>query len=271
PRGPTSREVPGRARVPWRPTAPRGRVREDSRQRRASRALGEETAAAVAAGIDLDHREAQGGEAFLDCRQPLGNPGNPARFDLDARAPPVAMVADPQIARHAELPGRAGATAPSCRRSNGSSDSRDSRDPRARACRARPAGHRSAAPPPAPSPTGRPGRRRCDPPPRPSARVPPPAAARRPGGPNRPRPSKRPEPMDRFARARASGRLDWGGPTWPNSSGSDCLHQRTFPGSDFESNKRIDRRPETYYPYDTFKNYHKRLLLVGYQRTKAPK
>jgi len=50
---------------------------------------------------------------------------------------------------------------------------------------------------------------------------------------------------------RAQAATGLGGPTWPNSSGSDCLPQRTFPRSEFESNKRIDRRPETYYPYDT--------------------
>src|SRR3989454_565873 len=38
-----------------------------------------------------------------------------------------------------------------------------------------------------------------------------------------------------------------------------------------KGHERIVRRPETCYPYDTFKNYHKRLLLVGNQGTGAAK
>src|SRR5256885_12711842 len=34
-----------------------------------------------------------------------------------------------------------------------------------------------------------------------------------------------------------------------------------------KGHERIVRRPGTYYPYDTFKNHHKRLLLVGNQGT----
>src|SRR5437773_1863843 len=38
-----------------------------------------------------------------------------------------------------------------------------------------------------------------------------------------------------------------------------------------KGHERIVRRPGTYYPYDTFKNHHKRLLLVGNQGTGATK
>src|SRR5437773_459365 len=86
----------------------------------------------------------------------------------------------------------AGATAPSCRRSSGSSDWRDSRDPRARGCRARSAGHRSAAPRHGPSPTGLSGTKRSGPPRPACGRVLAPAAARPRGGPSRPPPSSRP-------------------------------------------------------------------------------
>src|SRR5256885_16446705 len=95
--------------VPWRPTTPRARVEEDSRQRTVSRALGalgQKTAATVAAGIDLDRREAQGDEPLPHRCQALGHPGNPARLDLDTRAPPPtgAVVANPPVAPYAELP-----------------------------------------------------------------------------------------------------------------------------------------------------------------------
>src|SRR5256885_9158082 len=91
-----------------RPTAPRARGEEDSTRRPASRAGGargggEQAAATVATGIELDGREAQLAQPPLHLGQPLGEPGDPARLYLDARAPPVAVVAQAQIPRDAQL------------------------------------------------------------------------------------------------------------------------------------------------------------------------
>src|SRR5256886_3575165 len=62
---------------------------------------GEQAAATVATGIELDGREAQLAQPPLHVGQPLVEPGDPARLHLNARA--LTVVAQAQIPRDAQL------------------------------------------------------------------------------------------------------------------------------------------------------------------------